>query len=161
MEIRQASAADAEAISDIYNREVVEGVATLDLVPRTVAEQERWIQDRSGGLAVLVAETDGVVLGFASLSFYRDRPGYRTSVEDSIYIAPGHQGSGVGHNLLGRLIETAELHGFHAIFARIVGAGEASVALHQRHGFELVGIEREVGRKFGRWHDVALLQRLL
>ncbi|MEL6983668.1 MAG: N-acetyltransferase family protein, partial [Actinomycetota bacterium] len=95
------------------------------------------------------------------LSFYRDRPGYRTSVEDSIYIAPGHQGGGVGHNLLGRLVETAELHGFHAVFARIVGAGEASVALHQRHGFELVGIEREVGRKFGRWHDVALLQRLL
>lgn len=161
MEIRQATPADAEAISDIYNREVIEGMATLDLVPRTVAEQERWIRDRSGGLAVLVAEADDVILGFASLSFYRDRPGYRTSVEDSIYIAPGHQGGGVGHNLLGHLIETAELHGFHAIFARIVGTGEASVALHQRHGFELVGIEREVGRKFGRWHDVALLQRLL
>ncbi|MEL6982560.1 MAG: hypothetical protein AAFO29_09060 [Actinomycetota bacterium] len=69
MEIRQASPADAEAISDIYNREVTEGTATLDLVPRTVAEQERWILDRSGGLAVLVAETDGVVAGIASHSF--------------------------------------------------------------------------------------------
>jgi len=161
MEIRQATSGDAEGISAIYNREVTEGTATLDLVPRTVPEQERWIQDRSGGLAVLVADGDDGLMGFASLSFYRDRPGYRTSVEDSIYIAPGHRGSGVGSMLLGRLIETAELHGFHAVFARIIGPQEASVALHERHGFELVGIERQVGRKFGRWHDVALLQRLL
>lgn len=161
MEIRQATPADAEAISTIYNREVTEGTATLDLVPRTVPEQERWIRDRSGGLAVLVAEGDDGLVGFASLSFYRDRPGYRTSVEDSIYIAPGHQGSGVGSKLLGRLISTAELHGFHAVFARIIGPQEASVALHQRHGFELIGIEQQVGRKFGRWHDVAVLQRLL
>ncbi len=161
MEIRQATSGDAEGISTIYNREVTEGTATLDLVPRTVPEQERWIQDRSGGLAVLVADGDDGLMGFASLSFYRDRPGYRTSVEDSIYIAPGHQGSGVGSKLLGRLIETAELHGFHAVFARIIGPQEASVALHERHGFELVGIERQVGRKFGRWHDVAVLQRLL
>ncbi len=161
MEIRQATPGDAEGISAIYNREVTEGTATLDLVPRTIPEQERWILDRSGGLAVLVADGEDGLMGFASLSFYRDRPGYRTSVEDSIYIAPDHRGSGVGSKLLGRLIETAELHGFHAVFARIIGPQEASVALHQRHGFELVGVEREVGRKFGRWHDVALLQRLL
>lgn len=161
MEIRQARPADAEAISTIYNREVTEGTATLDLVPRTVPEQERWILDRSGGLAVLVAERDGLVMGFASLSFYRDRPGYRTSVEDSIYIGADHRGCGVGSRLLGSLVVTAERHGFHAIFARIVGQQEASIALHRRHGFELVGVERQVGRKFGRWHDVALLQRLL
>lgn len=161
MHVRQATTADAEAISSLYNREVTEGTATLDLVPRTVAEQEQWIRDRSGGLAVLVAETDRVIVGFAALSFYRDRPGYRTSVEDSIYVAPGQQGTGVGSQLLGRLIETAAQHGFHAIFARVVGPQPASVALHERHGFELVGIEREVARKFNRWHDVALLQRLL
>ncbi len=164
MRIRRATTADAEAISSIYNREVTEGTATLDLVPRTVSEQEQWIRDRSGGLAVLVAEGDdtaGGVVGFAALSFYRDRPGYRTSVEDSIYIAPGQQGTGVGSKLLGQLVETAALQGFHAMFARVVGPQEASVALHQRHGFELIGVEREVARKFGRWHDVALLQRLL
>lgn len=161
MLIRRAATADAEAISDIYNREVTGGTATLDLVPRSVTEQEQWIRDRSGGLAALVAESDGAVVGFAALSFYRDRPGYRTSVEDSIYIAPGQQGTGVGSQLLGKLVETAANHGFHAMFARIVGPQEASVALHRRHGFELVGVEREVARKFGRWHDVALLQRLL
>ncbi len=161
MLIRRATTADAEAISTIYNREVTGGTATLDLVPRSVTEQEQWIRDRSGGLAALVAEAGGTVVGFAALSFYRDRPGYRTSVEDSIYIAPGQQGAGVGSRLLGELVTTAANHGFHAMFARIVGPQEASVALHRRHGFELVGVEREVARKFGRWHDVALLQRLL
>lgn len=161
MEIRQATTADAEAVAAIYNREVTEGTATLDLVPRTVTEQRQWIHDRSGGLAVLVAETGNEVAGFVSLSFYRDRPGYRTSVEDSIYVADGHQGEGIGSKLLGAALETAANHGFHAVFARIVGPQEASVALHRRHGFDLVGIEREVARKFGRWHDVALMQRLL
>ncbi len=153
--------ADAEAICEIYNREVLESTVTLDLVPRTEAEQREWISDRSGGLAVLVAEIDESVVGFASLSFYRDRPGYRTSVEDSIYIHRHHHGEGVGSALLNALVGVAEKHGFHTVLARIVGPQEASVALHQRCGFEMVGIERQVGRKFNRWHDVALMQRLL
>jgi phosphinothricin acetyltransferase len=161
MQVRRATTADAEAISDIYNREVTETTTTLDLVPRTIAEQRRWIEDRSGGLAVVVAENEVELLGFASLSFYRDRPGYRTSVEDSVYVARGHQGEGVGSQLLTELIDVAGKHGFHAMFARVVGPQQASVALHERFGFRLVGIEREVARKFGRWHDVALLQLML
>ena len=80
MIIRQANASDAERISEIYNAEVLTSTVTLDLVPRTVEEQQAWIEARSGGLAALVAELDGEVVGFGSLSFYRDRPGYRTSV---------------------------------------------------------------------------------
>ena len=72
----------------------------------------------------------------------------------------GHQGRGVGSLLLGDLVALADEHGFHAVFARIADAGAASVALHAKHGFELVGVEREVGRKFGRWLDVTLMQRL-
>ncbi|MEM7272653.1 MAG: N-acetyltransferase family protein [Actinomycetota bacterium] len=161
MQIRPATEADAEAICAIYNREVTESTVTLDLRPRSLDDQRRYIQDRSGGLAVLVAEDDGVLLGFGSLSFYRDRPGYSTSVEDSVYVHRDHHGRGVGSRVLGGLVEVAGSHGFHAVFARIVGPQEASVALHERHGFTLVGIEREVARKFGRWHDVALMQRLL
>lgn len=153
--------ADAEWICEIYNAEVLETTVTLDMVPRTVAEQREWISDRSGGLAVLVAEIDGAVVGFASLSFYRDRPGYRTSVEDSIYIHRDHHGVGVGSALLNELIEVAKKHGFHTVLARIVDAQQASIGLHERCGFEMVGVERQVGRKFGRWHDVALMQRLL
>ena len=163
MLIRLATLHDAKALIDIYNPQVVETTRTLDLVARTVDEQRDWIEARSGGLAVLVAEDpgDGTIIGFGSLSFYRDRPGYRTSVEDSVYVAEGHQGKGVGAALLAALVDAARTRGFHAMFARIVGPQEASVALHERHGFELVGVEREVARKFGRWHDVALMQRLL
>ena len=147
---------------EIYNREVLETAHTFDLHPRTLEEQRRYIEDRSGGLVVLVAEDDdGTIIGFGSISFYRDRPGYRTSVENSVYVRPDRQRSGVGSALLGALIEKARSHGFHAMFARIVDAREASVALHRRHGFEMVGVEREAGRKFGRFRDVALMQRLL
>ncbi len=161
MLIRLAELDDAEALITIYNPQVEHTAKTLDLVARSVDDQRRWISDRSGGLAVLVAEIDGEVAGFGSLSFYRDRPGYRTSVEDSVYVSPDHQGQGVGSAILGSLVDAAQTRGFHAIFARIVGPQEASVNLHRRHDFELVGIEREVARKFGQWHDVALMQRLL
>ena len=146
---------------EIYNREVLETAHTFDLHPRTLDEQRRYIEDRSGGLVVLVAEDIDGIIGFGSISFYRDRPGYRTSVENSVYVRPDKQRTGVGSALLGALIENARSHGFHAMFARIVDAQEASVELHRRHGFEMVGIERQAGRKFGRFRDVALMQRLL
>ncbi len=159
--IRPAIRSDAEAIREIYNRQVLESTVTLDLVPRTLPEQQEWIKDRSGGLAALVATIDEVVVGFASLSFYRDRPGYRTSVENSVYVHHEYLRRGIGSVLLGELLVTAKNHGFHSVFARIAGPQPASVALHENHGFRLVGVEQEVGRKFNQWHDVALMQLLL
>lgn len=161
MHIRQATVLDAERISEIYNREVLGSTATLDLVPRTIEEQRRWIEARSGGLAAVVAIVDDRVAGFGSLSFYRDRPGYRTSVENSVYVAQEAQGCGVGAAILSHLLEVAKVHGYHTVIARIVGPQEASVNLHTKAGFDMVGIERQIGRKFGRWHDVALMQKLL
>ena len=159
--VRRAGLADAPRLCEIYNREVEESTATLDLVPRTLEAQRHYLAERSGGLAVVVAEIDGEIAGFGSLSFYRDRPGYRTSVEDSVYVDRNAQGQGVGHAVLGELVTLATNHGFHSVFARIVDQQPASMGLHERHGFSLVGVEREVARKFGRWHDVALLQKLL
>ncbi len=161
MELRPARITDADAIRSIYNREVEGSTATFDLVARSAEDQRRWLQDRSGAHAVLVAEADGTVVGFAALSPWRDRPAYRTSVEDSVYVTPHAQGQGMGRALLDALVETASSHGFHACFARIVAGHEASLALHRRCGFEEVGIEREVGRKFGRWLDVVVMERLL
>lgn len=147
---------------EIYNREVLETAHTFDLNPRSLEDQRRYIEDRSGGLVVLAAENEsGDVVGFGSISFYRDRPGYRTSVENSVYVRPDDHRSGVGSAILGGLVENARVHGFHAMFARIVDVQPASVALHERHGFEMVGVEREVGRKFGKFRDVALMQLLL
>ncbi|MEY2570599.1 MAG: L-amino acid N-acyltransferase [Acidimicrobiaceae bacterium] len=162
MDVRLATLDDAEAIRAIYNPEVLESTVTFDLVPRSLEEQRAWMTARSGAHAVLVAERDGEgVVGFASLSPYRDRPAYSTTVEDSVYVRRDAQGTGVGKALLGELVELATAHGFHAMMARIVGDHEASIALHRGHGFELVGTEREVGRKMGRWLDVVVMQKLL
>jgi L-amino acid N-acyltransferase len=163
MEVRLARPSDGEAIRTIYNLEVTTSTVTFDLVPRTAEAQAAWLAARSGALGVVVAEEEegGEVLGFASPSPYRDRPAYATTVEDSVYVARTAQGRGVGSALLGAVLEMAAVHGFHAAMARIVGGHDASIALHRRHGFDVVGIEREVGRKFGRWLDVVLMQKLL
>jgi phosphinothricin acetyltransferase len=161
MEVRLATLDDAEPIRQIYNLEVTTSTATFDLVPRSLEDQCAWQAERSGARAVVVAERDGQVCGFGSLSPWRDRPAYATTVEDSVYVHREHQGKGVGRALLEELLRTATAHGFHACMARIVGGHQASIALHERCGFEVVGTEREVGRKFGRWLDVVLMERLL
>ncbi|HEY2814561.1 MAG TPA: GNAT family N-acetyltransferase [Acidimicrobiales bacterium] len=161
MLVRLATPDDNEAIRAIYNVEVAESTVTFDLVPRSPEQQQRWLSARSGAHAVLVAEDAGEVVGFASLSPYRDRPAYSTSVEDSVYVRRDRQGQGVGKALLAELRRLATAHGFHAVMARIVGGHEASIALHRAEGFEIVGTEREVGRKFGRWLDVLVMQALL
>ncbi len=164
MHTRLATTGDADAIAEIYNREVTDGTATFDMVLRTEAEQLAWMREHSGAYPCIVATSDeevgATVLGWACLSPYRPRPAYSTSVEDSIYVHRDHQGRGVGDLLLGHLVALADEHGFHATFARIADAGAASIALHSKHGFDLVGVEREVGRKFGRWLDVTVMQRL-
>ena len=153
---------DAEAIRAIYNPEVLESTVTFDLVPRTLEQQREWLQARSGIHAVLVAVDDaGEVVGFASLSPYKDRPAYATTVEDSVYIRRDQRGKGVGRLLLAELLDVATSHGFHAVMGRIVGHHDASIRLHESLGFEPVGTEREVGRKFGRWLDVVVMQKLL
>lgn len=162
MEVRLATLGDAEAIREIYNREVTGSTVTFDLVPRTLEVQQAWLEAHAGAHPAVVAVSPaGEITGFGSLSPYRSRPAYSTTVEDSVYVHRDHQGSGVGRLLLAELVRLAEVHGFHSVMARIVDGHEASIALHRSCGFELVGIEREVGRKFGKWLDVALMQKLL
>jgi L-amino acid N-acyltransferase YncA len=159
---RLAERRDAEALREIYNVEVLESTVTFDLVPRSLAEQVAWIDEHSGGHPAIVAVSDDDrVVGFASLSPYRPRPAYAPTVEDSVYVHRDRRGDGVGRLLLGDLVELARSHGFHSAIGRIVGGHEASIALHRASGFEEVGRERQVGRKFGRWLDVVLMQRML
>lgn len=161
VELRLARPDDADATREIYNTEVTGSTVTFDLVPRSLEDQRRWLDDRSGAMAVVVAEADGEVVGFGSLSAYRPRPAYSTSVEDSVYVRRSAQGTGVGRALLGELVHVADARGFHTVMARIVGGHEASIGLHRSLGFETVGVEREIGRKFGRWLDVVVMQRML
>lgn len=153
---------DAEAIRTIYNREVLGSTVTFDLVPRSLEDQQAWLDEHSGAHPAVVAVDDaGAVCGFGSLSPYRPRPAYRTTVEDSVYVDQDRQGQGVGRVILGELVSLAAAHGFHAVIGRIVGGHEASIGLHRACGFEQIGVEREVGRKFGKWLDVVLMQRLI
>ncbi|HEY7917168.1 MAG TPA: GNAT family N-acetyltransferase [Acidimicrobiales bacterium] len=162
MRVRLARATDAEAIRSIYNAEVAGSTATFDLVPRTSEDQIAWLSEHRGPYPAIVAVNDlDTVLGFGSLSAYRDRPAYATTVEDSVYVGVRSRGAGTGRRLLEELIDLATQHGFHAVVARVGGDNRASIALHLACGFRMVGVEQEVGRKFNRWLDVSVLQRLL
>jgi phosphinothricin acetyltransferase len=159
--IRHAEERDAEAIRSIYNYEVEHETATFDLVPRSLDDQLEWQRARTGAFCVYVAELDGEVVGFGALSPYKERAAYRTSVEDSVYIRRDLGRQGIGRAMLSHLLEAAENGGFHAVMARITTLSEGSIALHEALGFQLVGIERQIGRKFNKWLDVALMQCLL
>ena len=161
VEIRPAERRDAVALRDIYNHFVSSSTAIFDLVPRTIDEQVQWIDEHSGGRPALVAVVDGQVVGFGSLSPFRDRPAYATTVEDSVYLLDAYQGRNIGRQLLEELVRLAAANGFHSVIARIVGGNDASIKLHAACGFEIVGTEREVGRKFGRWLDVVEMQLML
>lgn len=163
--VRRARLTDAEDIRAIYNREVTESTSVFDMIPRTADQQRQWLAEREGAYAALVATQEGPdgpeIVGFASLSPYRSRPAYSTTVENSIYVRRDRHRQGIGRALLSELLELARAHGFHAVIARVVDANAGSIALHRACGFTVVGTEREVGRKFGRWLDVVVLQRLL
>jgi L-amino acid N-acyltransferase len=177
MRIRLAELADAAAIRAIYNVEVLESTNTFDMVPRSEVEQEAWILEHSGVHPALVATeppdhrtprapgligaNGEIVLGFGSLSSFRERSGYSATAENSVYVDRAQRGKGVGKALLAELLVLASAHGFHSVIARIAGHNETSIGLHEAAGFELVGVEREVGRKHRQWLDVVELQRLL
>jgi L-amino acid N-acyltransferase YncA len=159
--IRAAERRDAEGIRTIYNHYVTESTTLFDMVARTLDEQVQWIDEHSGGHPAVVAELDGRIVGFGSVSAFRSRPAYSTTVEDSVYLLPEHQGRGVGRLLLDEVLRLASAHGFHSVIARITGDNQASIALHAACGFEIVGTEKEVGRKFGQWLDVVEMQKML
>jgi L-amino acid N-acyltransferase YncA len=173
MDIRLAATGDAEAIRAIYNVEVLGSTNTFDMVARTREQQEAWLRGHSGVHPAIVAVepagsgpghvgADGeIVLGFGSLSPYRERSGYAATAENSVYVDRDQRGKGVGRALLAELLTLASAHGFHSVIARIAGHNETSIGLHRAAGFELVGVELEVGRKHRQWLDVVELQRLL
>ena len=160
--IREATSDDAEAIRLIYNHEVENETSTMDLVPRTLETQREWIAARSGAFCAVVAvDSSGTVLGFGALSEYKDRSGYRSTVENSVYVRRDVARRGIGKQILLHLLETATVSGFHSVIARIEAQSLASRGLHSSCDFELVGIEKQVARKFGKWLDIAVMQKSL
>ncbi|MDO8615563.1 MAG: N-acetyltransferase family protein [Dehalococcoidia bacterium] len=158
---RPATDADLPAILDIYNEQVLNSTATFDLEPSSPAAQREWVKQFSHPYVLLVAERRGEVLAWGCLTTGGAKPGYRYTTEDSVYVRADQRRSGLGRQILVALIEAATANGFHTIIARIADDNPASVRLHESLGFVHVGREREVGYKFERWLDVAVMQAAL
>lgn len=165
--VRRAGRDDCPAILAIYNDAVLTTTASYDYEPRTLAHRQDWFDaHQRDDYAIFVAEEslpDGPkrILGWSSLSKFHDRMGYRFTAENSVYVAAEARGRGVGSALLRPLIEAAQARGLHALLAVIDAQNEASLRLHTKFGFEGVGLFKQVGFKFGRWLDVAYLEKIL
>ncbi len=156
-EIRDAVTADLDAIFTIYNHEVLHGVSTFDTETRDAEADVDWLAGRARRYPVLVAERDGVVLGWGALSQWSQRGAYARTAEVSVYVDRSHRGEGVGRALLNALIERAPLGEIAVLLARIAGENPTSIALHESLGFSHIGVQRRSGEKLGRVLDVALM----
>ena len=158
--LRAAKPSDIPAITAIYRPAVLEGTASFELEPPGEEEMLRRFEAiTDAGYPYFVAELDGRVAGYAYASAYRTRPGYRFTVENSVYIAPDAQGKGIGRVLLAALIDTCTAKGFRLMVA-VIGdtANFASISLHRRAGFRFCGTIHSVGYKFGRWLDSVIME---
>jgi phosphinothricin acetyltransferase len=161
--LREATLADAPAIAAIYAHHVLNGFGTFEETPPSAEEMAQRLAEVSlRCLPWLVAEENGAVLGYAYASPFRTRTAYRYTVEDSVYVAAGSQGRGVGRSLLRELIVRCEALGARQMLA-VIGdsANTASIALHAAEGFEMSGVTHAVGYKAGRWVDIVSMQRAL
>jgi phosphinothricin acetyltransferase len=161
--LRPSTDADLPAIQAIYAQAVLNGTGTFETEAPSIDEMGRRRAEVLGrGLPWLVAERDGVVLGYAYANYFRPRLAYRFCVEDSIYLAPAAQGQGVGRLLLAELMARCEAAGARQMLAVIGDSANAgSVGVHTALGFQHTGVLKSAGWKFGRWLDVVLMQRPL
>ena len=163
IEIRAAADDDMGAVQEIYAREVTEGRVSFELEPPDVDEmRRRFLDARKNGYPYLVASLDGRIAGYAYAGPYRARPAYRYTVENSVYVAPWARRRGVASRLLTALISECEALPYRQMVA-IIGDSDnqASIDLHRKAGFRLVGILEDVGYKFGLWLDTVIMQRAL
>lgn len=161
--LREAQASDIPAITAIYAVEVTDHVNTYEYEVPDEAEMRRRMDDIKGrGFPYLVAEVDGRVAGYAYANTYRTRIAYQWTVENSVYVDYGCQGRGVGSALMQGLIDACVARGYRQMVA-VIGepTNTASIKLHERFGFHLVGIFKGLGRKHGRWLDTVQMQRAL
>jgi len=160
MVLRDATPADAPVAATIYGWWVEHGTASFEEIPPPVEEMAaRMAAVADHGLPWLIAEADGRPLGYAYAAPFRPRSAYRYTVEDSVYVAPGEHGRGVGRALLEEVIGRCRALGLRQMIAAIGGAEPASIRLHERCGFRQAGVYDRVGVKFGRELDVVLMQR--
>jgi phosphinothricin acetyltransferase len=162
IKIRGAEVGDAESITEIYNDEILHGTATFDTDPKTVNDRIVWLDEHTSPYFVLVAEIDGKVVGFCSLSSYRPRKAFDITAELSLYIAKAYRGLGIGTKLMQATLTRAKQEGkLYSILSLITSTNTVSVALHNRFGFTLCGTIPNVGYKFSTYLSLSYYQYIL
>ena len=165
MIVRDARITDIEAITDLYNAWIPTHTITWTEVLETYEQRAEWFEHQlRDKFPVLVADIEGHVVGFASYGHFRGEgkwPGYMQTVEHSVHVHEGYWGRGVGRALVEGLIERANAADIHVMVAAVDAQNEASIRFHQHLGFVEVARMPEIGRKFGRWLDLVLMQRIL
>jgi len=160
--IRKAELKDLEAITNIYNHAILNLTATFDEETKEMEERIEWFNSHQDPkYPLIVAESEGEILGWGSISPFRPRRAYRFSGETSIYIRNDMYGQGIGTLLLKELIRLAEENGLHTLLGIIVDDNEPSIKLHSKFGFQVAGKFQEVGYKFDRWLNVIIMQKML
>lgn len=160
--IRPATKRDLPAILEIVNYNIVHSTAVYDYEPKKLADIKQWFTDKEqAGWPILVAEEDGIFLGYATYGTFRIKAAYQYTVEHSVYVSPALTGKGIGRVLLTTLIEKAKEQGLHSMIGCIDADNKASIQFHQRLGFKKAGVLKEVGFKFNRWLDLQFMELLL
>ena len=160
--VRNATEEDLPAMLEIYNEIIINTMAVWHEQPHTLEMREEWFsQKKEQGFPVLVAELNGLVVGFSTIATFRPWSGFRFTVENSVYVRPENRGQGVAKLLLPALIDAAKLLNIHAIVAGIEATNEVSISLHEKFGFIEVAHFKEVGFKFGKWMDLKFMQLTL
>lgn len=156
--IRDAQKTDLAAITEIYNEAILTTTATFDTEPKSLGEQEHWFNAHNERYPLIVAEIQGKVVGWASLSKFSDRCAYARTAELSFYVKDGFRGMGIGKKLLESILLKGKEAGLHTVISKITSNNETSLHLHEEAGFEYIGVMREVGIKFGQMLDVTMMQ---
>jgi L-amino acid N-acyltransferase YncA len=160
--VRDATPSDLPAVTEIYNREVIAGTSTFDTEVRSGRSEEEWFEEhRSPAFPLIVAEEDGRIVAWATLSPWSPRGAYRHTVEGSLFVREGYRGRGVGTALTRELIARARSAGHHVLLARVEIGNRRSRAVLLRHGFRSIGVMHEVGHKFDRWLDIEVFELAL
>jgi phosphinothricin acetyltransferase len=161
LKIRLATPADAAAIASIYNEGIEDRVATFETEPRTPEQIAALLKDKGDKFPTVVAERDGAVVAWAGAGAYRSRPAYAGVAEHSVYVARAARGTGAGRVTLDALCRLYAERGFWKIVSRIFPENTASLALHEKCGFRVVGIYQRHGKLEGEWRDCVIVERLL
>ena len=160
-DLRSATPADAPAIAAIYNESVAARDSTMQLDQIGAAAVEEWIRLKGEREAILVLIEGETIIGYGIVKKYSDRGGYRLAAETSVYLRRARTGEGLGSMLQAALIDRCRAYDYHHLVAKLWAANDRSRALHRKFGYELVGIQQQIGRVEGQWRDVAIMQKIL